>query len=92
MTEFPGLILAALFVDKVGRKLSMGAFAFLCLVSIAPLAAPLEEGLATVLLFSARTCITGSYAVLYIYGPEVSTYICSIIVYDDMLTYVIPNW
>uniref|UniRef100_A0A8I7B2J5 Major facilitator superfamily (MFS) profile domain-containing protein n=2 Tax=Hordeum vulgare subsp. vulgare TaxID=112509 RepID=A0A8I7B2J5_HORVV len=71
IAEFPGLILAALLVDKVGRKLSMGAFAFLCLVSIAPLAAPLEEGLATVLLFSARTSITGSYAVLYIYGPEI---------------------
>ncbi|KAM3384801.1 hypothetical protein ACQJBY_009041 [Aegilops geniculata] len=71
IAEFPGLILAALLVDKVGRKLSMGAFAFLCLVSIAPLAAPLEEGLATVLLFSARTCIMGSYAVLYIYGPEI---------------------
>uniref|UniRef100_A0ACD5UMI4 Uncharacterized protein n=1 Tax=Avena sativa TaxID=4498 RepID=A0ACD5UMI4_AVESA len=71
IAEIPGLILAALLVDRVGRKLSMGGFIILCFAFIAPLAVPLGEGLATTLLFSARACIMGSYAVLYIYGPEI---------------------
>jgi hypothetical protein len=56
----------------------MGGFILLCFAFVAPLAVPLGEGLATTLLFSARACIMGSFAVLYIYGPEVSIYICSI--------------
>ncbi|XP_051215254.1 organic cation/carnitine transporter 7 [Lolium perenne] len=71
IAEFPGLILAALLVDRFGRKLSMEGFILLCFAFIAPLAVPLGEGLATTLLFSARACIMGSYAVLYIYGPEI---------------------
>ena len=88
MTEFPGLILAALLVDRVGRKLLMGGFVLLCFAFIAPVAVPLGEGLATTLLFSARACIMGSYAVLYIYGPEVSTFVAShMILYIYMLIF-----
>lgn len=72
MTEFPGLLLAALLVDRIGRKTSMGGMLFMCGAFLAPLSVQLGEGLVTTLLFCARTCIMGSFAVLYVYTPEVS--------------------
>uniref|UniRef100_A0A804MS27 Major facilitator superfamily (MFS) profile domain-containing protein n=1 Tax=Zea mays TaxID=4577 RepID=A0A804MS27_MAIZE len=70
LAEFPGLLLAALLVDRIGRKRSMGGMLLLCGVFLAPLSLQLGEGLVTTLLFCARTCIMGSFAVLYVYTPE----------------------
>ncbi|TVU38325.1 hypothetical protein EJB05_11688 [Eragrostis curvula] len=70
LAEFPGLLLAALLVDKIGRKMSMGGMLLLCCVFLAPLSVPLGEGLVTTLLFGARTCIMGSFSALYVYTPE----------------------
>ncbi|WVZ66420.1 hypothetical protein U9M48_015637 [Paspalum notatum var. saurae] len=73
LAEFPGLLLAGLLVDRIGRKTSMGGMLLMCGAFLAPLSVKLEEGLVTTLLFCARTCIMGSFAVLYVYTPEVST-------------------
>ncbi|KAL6656803.1 hypothetical protein ACP70R_004583 [Stipagrostis hirtigluma subsp. patula] len=69
--EFPGLLLAALLVDRVGRKVSMGGMILLCCAFLAPLAVQIGEGVAITLLFCARACIMGSFAVLHAYSPEV---------------------
>ncbi|KAL6856138.1 hypothetical protein ACP4OV_018940 [Aristida adscensionis] len=74
--EFPGLLLAALLVDRFGRKVSMGGMILLCCAFLAPLAARLEEGVAIILLFCARACIMGSFAVLHAYSPEVYPTFC----------------
>ncbi|CAN6225751.1 unnamed protein product [Urochloa humidicola] len=70
LAEFPGLLLAALLVDRIGRKTSMGGILLMCGAFLAPLSVQLGEGLVTTLLFCARTCIMGSFAVLYVYTPE----------------------
>ncbi|CAL5083594.1 unnamed protein product [Urochloa decumbens] len=70
LAEFPGLLLAALLVDRIGRKKSMGGMLLMCGAFLAPLSVQLGEGLVTTLLFCARTCIMGSFAVLYVYTPE----------------------
>ncbi|CAN6175899.1 unnamed protein product [Urochloa humidicola] len=70
LAEFPGLLLAALLVDRIGRKTSMGGMLLMCGAFLAPLSVQLGEGLVTTLLFCARTCIMGSFAVLYVYTPE----------------------
>ncbi|KAL6856139.1 hypothetical protein ACP4OV_018941 [Aristida adscensionis] len=69
--EFPGQLLAALLVDRVGRKVSMGGLILLCCAFLAPVALHLEEHVAITLLFCARTCIMGSFAVLHAYAPEI---------------------
>ncbi|KAL6656804.1 hypothetical protein ACP70R_004584 [Stipagrostis hirtigluma subsp. patula] len=69
--EFPGQLLAALLIDRVGRRVSMGGMILLCCGFLAPVAVHLEEGLAITLLFCARTCIMGSFAVLHAYAPEI---------------------
>uniref|UniRef100_A0A0A9GCS0 Major facilitator superfamily (MFS) profile domain-containing protein n=1 Tax=Arundo donax TaxID=35708 RepID=A0A0A9GCS0_ARUDO len=71
MAEFPGLLLAALLVDRVGRKVSVGGMILLCCAFLAPLAVHLEKGLTITLLFCARSCIMGSFAVLHAYSPEI---------------------
>ncbi|TVU38331.1 hypothetical protein EJB05_11694, partial [Eragrostis curvula] len=69
--EFPGLLLAALLIDRVGRRVSMGSMILLCCASLVPLAMNLREGFAVTLLFCARTCIEGSFAILHAYSPEI---------------------
>lgn len=70
LAEFPGLLLAALLVDRIGRKKSMGGMLLMCGAFLGPLSVQLGEGLVTTLLFCARTCTMGSFAVLYVYTPE----------------------
>lgn len=70
--EFPGLILSALVIDRLGRKLSMAAMFFVCCIFQLPLVVHQSTGVTTALLFGARTCITGTFTIVYIYAPEVS--------------------
>ncbi|XP_011093914.1 organic cation/carnitine transporter 7 isoform X2 [Sesamum indicum] len=68
--ELPGLILSAILVDKVGRRISlvlMYAFSFIFLL---PLMLHQNELLTTSLLFGARMCLIGTYTVAGIYCPE----------------------
>ncbi|XP_058197688.1 organic cation/carnitine transporter 7 isoform X2 [Rhododendron vialii] len=69
--EVPGLLLSAATVDKFGRKLSMSAMFFLCSIFLAPLVFHQAPGLTTGLLFGARTCITATFTIVYIYAPEI---------------------
>lgn len=69
--EFPGLLLSAMAVDRLGRKLSMSAMFFLCCIFLLPLVLHQSQALTTSLLFGARICITVTFTVVYIYAPEV---------------------
>ncbi|XAR74063.1 hypothetical protein NMG60_11008230 [Bertholletia excelsa] len=69
--EFPGLILSAAIVDKLGRKLSMSLMFFLCCVFLLPLVFHQAPSLTTGLLFGARICITATFTIVYIYAPEI---------------------
>lgn len=71
MAEIPGLLSAALLVDWIGRRMTLGGMIFLCCAFIAPLATQMGEGLAVTLLFCARTCVMGIFAVLHVFSPEV---------------------
>ncbi|XP_062190760.1 organic cation/carnitine transporter 7-like [Phragmites australis] len=68
--EFPGLLLAALLVDRIGRRVSLGGMILLCCAFLAPLM-QWGGGLAITLLFCARTCIMGCFAILHVYSPEI---------------------
>ncbi|CAN6444894.1 unnamed protein product [Victoria cruziana] len=69
--EFPGLLLAAVMVDKVGRRISMSSMLFLCCAILTPLLYHQSEALTTFLLFGARMFINGSFTIMFIYAPEV---------------------
>ncbi|XP_043713994.1 organic cation/carnitine transporter 7 [Telopea speciosissima] len=69
--EFPGLLLSAATVDRLGRKLSMSLMFFISCIFLLPLMFHQPEALTTSLLFGARICITGTFTVIYIYAPEV---------------------
>ncbi|KAL7140599.1 hypothetical protein ABFS83_09G129800 [Erythranthe nasuta] len=68
--EFPGLVLSAVTVDKLGRKNSMAAMFLVCFIFLLPLVFHQPQSLTTGLLFGARICITGTFTILYIYAPE----------------------
>lgn len=70
-TEIPGLALAAVTVDRVGRKLSMATIFFLCDLFLLPLLFHQSESFTIVLLFVARICIKATFVIVFIYGPEV---------------------
>ncbi|KAG2725877.1 hypothetical protein I3843_01G084900 [Carya illinoinensis] len=69
--EFPGILISAAIVDKLGRKLSMSAMFFLCCIFLIPLVFHQPEDLTTGLLFGARICITTTFTIVYIYAPEI---------------------
>ncbi|XP_074319277.1 organic cation/carnitine transporter 7-like isoform X2 [Silene latifolia] len=69
--EFPGLIVSALIVDRVGRKASMAGLFFLCCIFMVPLVVHQSDGVTTTLLFGARACISGCFTIVYIYAPEI---------------------
>ncbi|KAL8466588.1 hypothetical protein ACS0TY_035591 [Phlomoides rotata] len=68
--EFPGLVLSAAIVDRLGRKLSMAAMFFLSFIFLLPLVVHQPQSLTTGLLFGSRVCITATFTILYIYAPE----------------------
>ncbi|XP_050214587.1 organic cation/carnitine transporter 7-like [Mercurialis annua] len=69
--EIPGTILAALTVDRFGRKISMSVVFFVCGIFLVPLVVHQSATLTTVLLFLARICITATFAIVFVYAPEV---------------------
>lgn len=69
--ELPGLVLAALLLDVVGRRATLagtlGAFGtFLALVMV-----PLGDGWSTTALFLARACSMAAFTAIYVYAAEV---------------------
>jgi hypothetical protein len=71
-TEIPGLVISALIVDKLGRKLSMSLMLFASCLFVGPLVFYKSEALTAISLFGARVCISASFTIVYIYAPEVS--------------------
>lgn len=69
--ELPGLVVAALVVDRLGRKISTAALFFLGCIFLLPLVIHRSEGLTTAFLFGARASIMGSFTTAYIYAPEI---------------------
>ncbi|KAL5554278.1 hypothetical protein UlMin_041679 [Ulmus minor] len=69
--EVPGLIIAAVTIDKLGRKNSMASMFFLCCIFLFPLVFHQPQDFTTGLLFGARTCITATFTIVYIYAPEI---------------------
>uniref|UniRef100_A0A803PCP1 Major facilitator superfamily (MFS) profile domain-containing protein n=1 Tax=Cannabis sativa TaxID=3483 RepID=A0A803PCP1_CANSA len=69
--ELPGLLIAAFTVDRLGRKRSMSTMFFVCCVFLFPLVIHQPQNLTTALLFGARTCITATFTIVYIYAPEI---------------------
>jgi MFS family permease len=67
----PGLLIAAFTVDRLGRKRSMSTMFFVCCVFLFPLVIHQPQNLTTALLFGARTCITATFTIVYIYAPEI---------------------
>lgn len=63
--EIPGLVLAAVIVDRLGRKVSMSALLFLCFLFMLPLVVHQSAGLTTAVLFGARACIMGSFTLMF---------------------------
>ncbi|KAK6147519.1 hypothetical protein DH2020_018431 [Rehmannia glutinosa] len=70
LAELPGLILAAVLVDKIGRRISMVLMYSCGFVFLLPLIFHLNELTTTCLLFGARMCIIGNYTIAGIYCPE----------------------
>ncbi|TVT99745.1 hypothetical protein EJB05_54870, partial [Eragrostis curvula] len=56
--EFPGLLVAALLIDRVGRRVSMGGLILFCCASVS-------------LFYSVPELVLGSFAVLHAYSPEI---------------------
>ncbi|KZV16593.1 organic cation/carnitine transporter 7-like [Dorcoceras hygrometricum] len=69
--EVPGLILAAVIVDKIGRRISMVLMYSFCFIFLLPLTFHQNDLLTTCLLFGARMCIIGAFTVAGIYCPEI---------------------
>ncbi|XP_073308365.1 organic cation/carnitine transporter 7-like [Primulina huaijiensis] len=69
--ELPGLILAAVIVDKIGRRISMVLTYTFCFIFLLPLAFCQNELLTTCMLFGARMCVIGAFTVAGIYCPEI---------------------
>ncbi|KAJ4709119.1 organic cation/carnitine transporter 7-like [Melia azedarach] len=71
LAEIPGLILAAVLVDRVGRKLSITIMFVLSFIFLLPLVTHQSNILATALLFGARMSIMGTFTVSLIYAAEI---------------------
>ena len=85
MAEIPGLLSVALLIDWIGRRMTLGGMSLLCCAFIAPLATQLGEVLAITLLFYARPCVMGTFAVLHVFSTEVSAkhhWICCILLFS----------
>ncbi|KAJ4886476.1 Organic cation/carnitine transporter 7 [Raphanus sativus] len=69
--EFPGLLISAAMVDRLGRKATMSSTLFLCCIFLLPLLTHQSPTVTTALLFGGRTCVSAAFAVVYIYAPEI---------------------
>ncbi|XP_065881910.1 organic cation/carnitine transporter 7-like isoform X2 [Euphorbia lathyris] len=70
LAELPGLIICAMILDRVGRKLSMIFMSVLACIFLLPLVYEQPATLQTVLLFGARMWSSAIFTVACIYCPE----------------------
>nr|XP_046231715.1 synaptic vesicle 2-related protein-like [Scatophagus argus] len=71
LAEFPGLLVALVAVDRIGRKKSMGLCFFMFSLCILPLYACIGRLALTIFIFIARAFISGGFQVAFVYTPEV---------------------
>ncbi|XP_051120977.1 organic cation/carnitine transporter 7-like isoform X2 [Andrographis paniculata] len=71
LAELPGVVLAAIFVDKIGRRNSMLLMYLCSFILVLPLMFYPNEVLKVCLLFGARMFIIGGYTLAGIYCPEI---------------------
>ncbi|KAI3701746.1 hypothetical protein L6452_27056 [Arctium lappa] len=69
--ELPGLGLAAIILDKLGRKISMEVLFLAGFLLLLPLVVHQNETITTTFLFGARMFVSASFIVACIYAPEV---------------------
>ncbi|KAL0308354.1 UNVERIFIED_CONTAM: Organic cation/carnitine transporter 7 [Sesamum radiatum] len=69
--QIPGLIIATVFVERVGRKLTMGILTILAFILILPLSFHQNEVVTTALLFCARMLLFAAFSTLTMYAKEV---------------------
>lgn len=70
LAELPGLLLSAIIVDRLGRKLSMALMLVLGCIFLFPLLFNVSANLTTAMLFGARMCVMGSFTIATLYAPE----------------------
>lgn len=70
LAELPGLLLSAIIVDRLGRKLSMALMLALGCIFLFPLLFNVSANLTTAMLFGARMCVMGSFTIATLYAPE----------------------
>lgn len=71
-SELPGLVLSAVIVDRIGRKLSLEIMFMFACIFLLPLVFHQHEILTMGLLFGARMFVIGTFTVAGIYAPEVN--------------------
>ncbi|XP_047325336.1 organic cation/carnitine transporter 7-like isoform X2 [Impatiens glandulifera] len=71
LAEFPGLVISAIILDRVGRKHSMAIMLTVGLFLLLPLAWQQSQNLTMTLLFCARMFVSATFTVACIYTPEV---------------------
>ncbi|EPS64332.1 hypothetical protein M569_10450, partial [Genlisea aurea] len=71
LAELPGLVLAALLVDRFGRKICMETVSLLTVVAILPLLWPQTGTATSLLLITARMFNSAAFSTLVVYSEEV---------------------
>ncbi|KAI3790561.1 hypothetical protein L2E82_03682 [Cichorium intybus] len=71
LAELPGLGIAALILDRVGRKISMEIMTISGFILLFPLIVHQNAIMTTFFLFGARMFISANFIVVCIYAPEV---------------------
>ncbi|KAK4478982.1 hypothetical protein RD792_014489 [Penstemon davidsonii] len=69
--EIPGLVIATVLMDRVGRKLTMESLSILTVILLIPLTFHQNEIVTTSLLFGARMLLFAALSSLTIYAKEV---------------------
>lgn len=70
------MIVAALVLDRAGRKLSMITMFVLASLLLIPLLTHQNEAITTSLLFGSRALVSATFMVACIYAPEVKKIGC----------------
>ncbi|XP_022842849.1 organic cation/carnitine transporter 7-like isoform X3 [Olea europaea var. sylvestris] len=69
--ELPGLVVGAVLVDRLGRKLTMEILTVLTFILMLPLISHQNQLVTTALLFGARMFISTAFTILVVYAKEV---------------------
>ncbi|KNA11542.1 hypothetical protein SOVF_134220, partial [Spinacia oleracea] len=71
LAELPGLVIAGILIDRLGRKYSMAVLFVACSIFLFPLVSHRSDTVTTVLMFGARAAIMGTFTIAFIFAPEI---------------------